>query len=60
MPSLGPSVTGALRGLVERFVYGGAGASAVPRPPCRPQRPLGRLAGQPGLFPRLEPLTGAP
>ena len=27
-------------------------------PPCVAQRPLGRLVGQGGLYPRLQPLPG--
>ena len=39
------------RALIERFVYTPDGPEG---PPCRPQRPLGRLIGQPGLYPHLE------
>jgi phospholipid/cholesterol/gamma-HCH transport system substrate-binding protein len=39
---------------VVEFAYGGNPA-VVPSPPCRAQRPLGRLVGQSGLFPRLQP-----
>jgi phospholipid/cholesterol/gamma-HCH transport system substrate-binding protein len=37
---------------VIEFAYGGNPA-VVPSPPCKAQRPLGRLLGQSGVFPRL-------
>ena len=56
VPSLGPEIRGELRALIERYVYGGSAPSAVARPVCSLQAPLGRLLGQPGSFPRLQPL----
>ena len=56
MPALGPSIGGAVRGLVEEFVYGHSQPVSVPRPPCRVQRPLGQIVGQNRLYPRLESL----
>jgi virulence factor Mce-like protein len=55
-PVLGPGIGEPLTGLLNQFVFdlleGGAGAAA---PPCREQAPLGRLVGQSGRYPRLEP-----
>ena len=56
VPSLGPEIRGQLRALIEQFVYGGAAPATVARPPCQLQSPLGRLLGQTGVIPRLEPL----
>jgi phospholipid/cholesterol/gamma-HCH transport system substrate-binding protein len=39
---------------VVEFAYGGNPA-VVPSPPCKAQRPLGRLVGQSGVYPRLQP-----
>jgi virulence factor Mce-like protein len=51
-----PLVPSDLRGLVEQFGFAGASSGAVPAPPCREQAPLGRLIGQPGRFPNLQPI----
>ncbi|HZI90778.1 MAG TPA: MlaD family protein [Thermoleophilaceae bacterium] len=48
-PNLNPKV----RRIVERFVFTDRGPQA---PPCREQAPLGRLVGQPGRYPRLQPI----
>jgi virulence factor Mce-like protein len=40
---------------IDHFVFGGADNRGK-APPCDPQAPLGRVVGQPGLFPRLQPL----
>jgi hypothetical protein len=41
---------------INKFVYG-IGTDNVGRaPPCVEQAPLGRLVGQPGRYPRVEPL----
>jgi phospholipid/cholesterol/gamma-HCH transport system substrate-binding protein len=40
---------------VNDFVYGGT-TNRGRAPPCEPQRPLGRLVGQGGAYPRLQPL----
>jgi phospholipid/cholesterol/gamma-HCH transport system substrate-binding protein len=40
---------------IVQFVFGGD-PSAVPAPPCTPQRPLGRLVGQTGVYPQLRPI----
>ena len=39
---------------INAFAFGGS-ASNVPTPACKPQAPLGRLVGQSGVFPRLQP-----
>jgi hypothetical protein len=42
---------------IQKFVYGIGTDNAGRAPPCVPQAPLGRLAGQPGeLYPELQPL----
>ncbi|MEK6229629.1 MAG: MlaD family protein [Actinomycetota bacterium] len=48
-PNLEPQV----RTIVERFVFTDRGPQA---PPCREQAPLGRLVGQSGRYPRLQPI----
>jgi phospholipid/cholesterol/gamma-HCH transport system substrate-binding protein len=40
---------------IDQFIFGG-NQNRGKAPPCDPQAPLGRLAGQSGLFPRLQPL----
>jgi hypothetical protein len=40
---------------IDLFIFGGA-ENRNAAPPCDPQAPLGRVVGQPGLFPRLQPL----
>ena len=40
---------------IDLFVFGGD-ANRGKAPPCDPQAPLGRVVGQSGLFPRLQPL----
>jgi len=40
--------------LIDQFAYGGKAPGAVPAPTCKPQAPLGRLLGQPGLYPHAE------
>ena len=40
---------------IDQFVFGGA-ENRGKAPPCDPQAPLGRVVGQTGLFPRLQPL----
>jgi virulence factor Mce-like protein len=42
------------RRLIQEFVYG-AGSGGNVAPPCRAQDPLGRLLGQPGRYPHVEP-----
>jgi len=39
---------------INAFAFGGS-ASNVPTPKCKAQPPLGRLVGQSGVFPRLQP-----
>jgi phospholipid/cholesterol/gamma-HCH transport system substrate-binding protein len=40
---------------IDKFVFGGP-ENRAQAPPCVPQEPLGRVVGQAGAFPRLEPL----
>ena len=40
---------------IDKFVFGGT-ENRNAAPPCDPQAPLGRLVGQAGSFPRLNPL----
>jgi phospholipid/cholesterol/gamma-HCH transport system substrate-binding protein len=40
---------------IDRFIFGGD-ENRGKAPPCDPQAPLGRVVGQPGMFPRLQPL----
>jgi phospholipid/cholesterol/gamma-HCH transport system substrate-binding protein len=40
---------------IDRFIFGGD-ENRGKAPPCDPQAPLGRVVGQSGLFPRLQPL----
>ncbi len=40
---------------IDRFIFGGD-QNRGKAPPCDPQAPLGRLVGQSGSFPRLQPL----
>jgi hypothetical protein len=43
---------------IDRFVWGGD-QNRGKAPPCDPQAPLGRFVGQPGMYPRLQPLPQA-
>ena len=54
LPTLGAGVVDPVLGLLNRFVFDAFSAGAV-APPCREQAPLGRLVGQSGRYPRLEP-----
>ena len=45
-PTLAPNIL--------KYAYGG-NSSNVPTPACKAQAPLGRLVGESGLYPRLEP-----
>jgi phospholipid/cholesterol/gamma-HCH transport system substrate-binding protein len=50
-----PPITPDLVPLITKFVFGGT-ENAGAAPPCVAQQPLGRLVGQSGLYPRLQPL----
>ncbi len=50
---IGPLLPAALRKLIDEFFFTATGPVA---PPCREQANLGRLAGQGGKYPRLQPL----
>jgi len=53
---VGPLLPAELRGLIEQFAFAGSTTGAVPAPPCREQAPLGRVVGQSGRFPNLQPI----
>ena len=52
-PERNPLLTDNLRRLVEKYAYTPYG---VVSPSCREQAPLGRLVGQSGRFPQLQPI----
>lgn len=49
-----PNLEPELREIVENFVFTEENRGRAPS--CAEQRPLGRLVGQPGRFPRLQPI----
>lgn len=49
-----PNLDPTLREQIQKFVFTPGGPTA---PPCREQAPLGRLVGQPGRYPRLQPIA---
>jgi phospholipid/cholesterol/gamma-HCH transport system substrate-binding protein len=51
-----PLLSPGLAGLVNEFVFGGVENTGA-APPCDPQEPLGRRAGQEGMYPRLQPIA---
>ncbi|NLT06438.1 MAG: MCE family protein [Solirubrobacterales bacterium] len=54
---VGGLLTPELAALLEQFAFAGVeSGAAVPAPACREQRPLGRLVGQSGRYPDLQPL----
>ena len=55
-PQLDPEFQGSFADLIREITLGGS-ANAGAAPACRQQQPLGRLAGQPGLYPRLQELA---
>lgn len=55
IPQLVPTFTGDFANVINEFVYGGTTNAGV-APPCKEQAPLGRTAGQPGRYPRLDGL----
>jgi phospholipid/cholesterol/gamma-HCH transport system substrate-binding protein len=48
-PVPGPGLPAELADLIDTYIFAAGGA-----PQCKSQRPLGRLVGQSGLYPRLE------
>ena len=48
-------ISEAVAAQIAQFVFGGD-QNRDKAPPCDPQAPLGRVVGQTGLFPRLQPL----
>jgi phospholipid/cholesterol/gamma-HCH transport system substrate-binding protein len=55
-PPPNDNLTQRLSDEIKRFVYGIGTENEGRAPPCVEQRPLGRLVGQPGRYPRVEPL----
>ncbi|HYP47832.1 MAG TPA: MlaD family protein [Thermoleophilaceae bacterium] len=55
-PPAPPHYPADLAALVNKYVFGQGAGNQGKAPPCDPQRPLGRLVDQPGVFPRLERL----
>jgi phospholipid/cholesterol/gamma-HCH transport system substrate-binding protein len=55
LPQLGPGVGEPLFSLLNQFVFDVINAPGPVAPPCREQPPLGRLVGQAGKYPRLQP-----
>jgi ABC-type transporter Mla subunit MlaD len=53
---LDPWLSADLIELLNRFTYGDEGGNRGKAPPCDPQAPLGRLVGQTGSYPHLQPL----
>jgi phospholipid/cholesterol/gamma-HCH transport system substrate-binding protein len=53
---VGPLLPAELRGLLEQFAFAGSTTGAVPAPACREQAPLGRVVGQSGRYPNLQPI----
>jgi phospholipid/cholesterol/gamma-HCH transport system substrate-binding protein len=55
LPAPSPFLTEDVLAVLDYYAYGD-GHSRNAAPPCDPQRPLGRLVNQPGLYPELRPL----
>jgi phospholipid/cholesterol/gamma-HCH transport system substrate-binding protein len=55
-PPANENLTQRLSDEIKRFVYGIGTENEGRAPPCIEQRPLGRLVGQPGRYPHVEPL----
>ena len=53
---VGPLLPAELRSLLVEFAFAGSETGAVPAPPCREQAPLGRVVGQSGRYPNLQPI----
>ena len=54
LPTLGAGVVDPVLSLLNQFVFDVVGTGGV-APPCREQAPLGRLVGQSGKYPQLQP-----
>jgi phospholipid/cholesterol/gamma-HCH transport system substrate-binding protein len=54
-PAANEWIPEAVAGQISRFIFGGD-QNRGKAPPCDAQAPLGRVVGQSGLFPRLQPL----
>ena len=55
-PEANENMTQRLSDEIKRFVFGIGTGNEGRAPPCEEQPPLGRLVGQPGRYPRVEPL----
>jgi virulence factor Mce-like protein len=55
-PEPNDNMTQRLSDEIKRFVFGIGTGNEGRAPPCIEQAPLGRLVGQPGRYPRVEPL----
>ena len=55
-PPPNDNMTQRLSDEIKRFVFGIGTENEGRAPPCVEQAPLGRLVGQPGRYPRVEPL----
>ena len=54
-PEANELLTANVAAQIEQFIFGGT-ENRNEAPPCDPQAPLGRIVGQSGQFPHLEPL----
>jgi phospholipid/cholesterol/gamma-HCH transport system substrate-binding protein len=54
VPQLVPTFVGQFAQRIREFAYGATSGTAAPA--CKEQAPLGRLVGQPGRYPQLQPL----
>jgi phospholipid/cholesterol/gamma-HCH transport system substrate-binding protein len=55
-PAPNEFLTERLASEIQKFVFGFGTDNAGRAPPCEPQAPLGRIIGQSGQFPALQPL----
>jgi phospholipid/cholesterol/gamma-HCH transport system substrate-binding protein len=55
-PAPNEFMTERLASEIQKFVFGIGTENAGRAPPCEPQAPLGRIVGQSGQFPQLQPL----
>jgi virulence factor Mce-like protein len=55
LPTLGVGITDPILSLLNQFVFDVVNAGGEVAPPCREQAPLGRLVGQSGKYPQVQP-----
>jgi hypothetical protein len=55
LPTLGAGITDPILSLLNQFLFDVVNAGGAVAPPCREQAPLGRLVGQSGRYPHVEP-----